>query len=57
MRKNYVVDANILLHDPQSITIAVNPDQPKKFEEIMGIANQAPQTLPDVLSVDVTANN
>lgn len=45
------------LNDPQSITIAVNPDQPKKFEEIMGIANQAPQTLPDVLSVDVTANN
>ncbi|MCB1486437.1 MAG: hypothetical protein KDJ88_03150 [Bauldia sp.] len=45
------------LNDPKSIAITVSPAQPMKFVEIMGTANQAPQTLPDVLAVEVTANN
>lgn len=45
------------LNDPKSITIAVMPPNPVGFVEIMGAAEQAPQTLPDMLSVDITANN
>ena len=45
------------LNDPKSISITVSPAQPVKFVEIMGTANQAPQTLPDMLAVDVVANN
>lgn len=45
------------LNDPQSLTITVMPSAPVKFTEIMGAANQAPQTLPDLLVVDINANN
>jgi hypothetical protein len=45
------------LADPKSVTITVNPAQPVAFQEIMGNAMSAPQTLPDMLAIDVTANN
>jgi hypothetical protein len=44
------------LRDPQSLTIAVAPEQPITGEEIMQILNTAPQTLPDRLNASVTAN-
>ncbi len=45
------------LTDPKSLTITANPAQPVAFQEIMGSAMSAPQTLPDTLAIDVTANN
>jgi hypothetical protein len=45
------------LADPKSLTITANPAQPVPFQEIMGNAMSAPQTLPDILAIDVTANN
>jgi hypothetical protein len=45
------------LSDPKSLTITANPAQPVPFQEIMGNAMSSPQTLPDVLAIDVTANN
>jgi hypothetical protein len=49
--------AQAFLSDPKSITITANPAQPVPFQEIMGSAMSAPQTLPDALAIDVTANN
>lgn len=45
------------LTDPRSLTITANPAQPVAFQDIMGSAMSAPQTLPDTLAIDVTANN
>ncbi|MCB1501621.1 MAG: hypothetical protein KDK07_17845 [Bauldia sp.] len=45
------------LADPKSLTITASPAQPVGFQEIMGSAMTAPQTLPDTLAIDVTANN
>ncbi|HET7716023.1 MAG TPA: hypothetical protein VFK86_10390 [Bauldia sp.] len=45
------------LTDPKSLTITVSPAEPVAFQEIMGNVMSAPQTLPDMLSIDVTANN
>jgi hypothetical protein len=45
------------LTDPKSLTITLNPAQPVPFQEIMGSAMSAPQTLPDMLAIEVTANN
>ena len=45
------------LADPKSLTITASPAQPIAFQEIMGNAMSAPQTLPDMLAIDVTANN
>lgn len=49
--------AQAFLSNPQSLTITANPAQPVPFQEIMGSAMAAPQTLPDALAIDVTANN
>jgi hypothetical protein len=45
------------LSEPKSVTISLNPSQPVAFEAIVGSAMSAPQTLPDMLAIDVTANN
>ena len=45
------------LKDPQSLTIAVAPDAPIPATQIMGAAMGAPQTLPKVLALSVTAND
>ncbi|GGD85937.1 membrane protein [Aureimonas endophytica] len=45
------------LKDPQSLTIAVNPTQPIPATQILGAAMGAPQTLPNVLQLQVTAND
>lgn len=45
------------LKDPKSITISATPAAPVPFSQIMSTGKSAPQTLPDLLVVDVTANN
>lgn len=47
---------NAFLDDPQSLTITADPEEPVAFTTLMGAAMGAPQTLPDVLNVTVTAN-
>lgn len=49
--------ATAFLKDPKSISISLAPASPVPFAQIMGIAGEQPQTLPDVLAVDVQANN
>ncbi|MEE2952117.1 MAG: hypothetical protein VYD57_12840 [Pseudomonadota bacterium] len=44
------------LRDPQSIRVATEPAQPIPFMQIMGSVMGAPQTLPQVLSLSVSAN-
>ncbi|MCT8265897.1 hypothetical protein NYQ83_01305 [Afifella sp. JA880] len=44
------------LRDPQSLTVTIAPDEPMSGAEILQIAGSAPQTLPDVLNISVTAN-
>ncbi len=44
------------LDNPKNIEIRSAPDKPIAFPMIMGSAMAAPQTLPDVLNIKVTAN-
>ena len=44
------------LDDPKNIEVRSAPDKPVAFPVIMGSAMAAPQTLPEVLNVKVTAN-
>lgn len=44
------------LDDPQSLTIRADPEEPVPFMSIVGAASAAPQTLPDILNVTVSAN-
>ncbi|WAP70963.1 hypothetical protein [Jiella pelagia] len=45
------------LKDPQSLSISIDPESPVPAMQIMGAAMGAPQTLPQVLSLEVTAND
>ena len=45
------------LKDPKSVTITATPAAPVPFSEIMNTGMSAPNMLPDLLVVDVTANN
>lgn len=47
---------NTYLDDPNSIKISAEPKEPVPFPMIMGAAMGAPQTIPQVLGVTVTAN-
>lgn len=47
---------NTYLDDPQSLTVTAAPDAPVPAPQIMGAAMGAPQTIPDILGVTVTAN-
>lgn len=49
--------ANTFLDDPKSLTISAQPKEPVPFPMIMGAAMGAPQTIPQVLGVTVTAND
>lgn len=44
------------LKDPKSISISIDPDAPVAATQIIGAAMGAPQTLPQVLQLDVSAN-
>lgn len=48
---------NTYLDDPKSLTISAQPKEPVPFPMIMGAAMGAPQTIPQVLGVTVTAND
>ena len=48
--------ATAFLKDPQSLTITAAPGNPVPIMQIFGAASTAPQTLPDVLAVDIQAN-
>lgn len=48
---------NTYLDDPKSLTISAEPKEPVPFPMIMGAAMGAPQTIPQVLGVTVTAND
>jgi hypothetical protein len=48
--------ATAFLKDPQNITVSIAPDQPVDLMTLMMTGQTAPQTLPDVLKADVTAN-
>ncbi|WP_411035242.1 hypothetical protein [Shinella sp. BYT-45] len=47
---------NTYLDDPKSLKISAQPKEPVPFPMIMGAAMGAPQTIPQVLGVTVTAN-
>jgi hypothetical protein len=48
--------ASTFLRDPQNITISINPAQPVDVMTLMMTGQTSPETLPDVLNADVTAN-
>ncbi|MDR6757430.1 hypothetical protein J2Y48_002726 [Mycoplana sp. BE70] len=55
--QNQIAQAvNTYLDDPKSITISAAPANPVPFPMIMGAAMGAPNTIPQVLGVKVTAN-
>ncbi|WP_242221956.1 hypothetical protein [Shinella zoogloeoides] len=47
---------NTFLDDPKNLKISAEPKEPVPFPMIMGAAMGAPQTIPQVLGVTVTAN-
>lgn len=49
--------ATAFLKDPKSLTITAAPGNPVPVMQIFGAASTAPQTLPDVLAVDIKAND
>jgi hypothetical protein len=45
------------LNDPKSITISAAPSAPVGFEAIISAVGDAPQTVPDLVGADISANN
>jgi hypothetical protein len=55
--QNQVVEAsNAYLADPKNLTVSAQPAAPVPFPQIMGAAMGAPNTIPAMLGVKVTAN-
>lgn len=55
--QNEITEAvNTYLDNPQNLTISAEPEKGVPFPQIVGAAMGAPQTLPKVLGVSVTAN-
>ncbi|WP_029057212.1 hypothetical protein [Stappia stellulata] len=48
--------ATAFLQDPQSLSATATPAAPVPFAQILGTAMMAPQSLPDILGVTITAN-
>ncbi|MDF0699069.1 hypothetical protein PYR71_21690 [Rhizobium sp. MC63] len=48
---------NTFLDDPKSLTVKATPEKPVPFPMIVGAAMGAPNTLPQVLGVKVSAND
>ncbi|NKN38061.1 hypothetical protein HFC70_17040 [Agrobacterium sp. a22-2] len=48
---------NAYIDKPESFTITAAPENPVPFPMIMGASMGAPETLPKVLGIDVTAND
>ncbi|WP_321341000.1 hypothetical protein [Breoghania sp.] len=52
-----VQDAAVtFLNEPGTLTVSANPAQAVPLGQIFGVAMIAPQTIPDMLSVDIQAN-
>lgn len=49
--------ARTFLNDPQSLSISIDPANPVPATQLIGAAMGAPQTLPGVLSLSVSAND
>ena len=49
--------AGAFLDAPKSLTIAARPKTPVPVGQIMGAAMMAPQSLPNVLGAEVSAND
>ena len=45
------------LNDPKSITLSAAPSAPVGFDAIMNAAQSAPQTVPDLVGADISAND
>jgi hypothetical protein len=45
------------LGDPRSISISASPKEPVRLDAIKAAAESAPQTIPDLLGADITAND
>ncbi|HVK89806.1 MAG TPA: hypothetical protein VM468_00085 [Mycoplana sp.] len=55
--QNQIAEAvNTYLDDPKNLTVSAEPEKPVPFPMIMGAAMGAPNTIPKVLGVTVTAN-
>lgn len=48
---------NTYIDNPKSFSVSASPENPVPFPMIIGAAMGAPETLPKVLGVDVTAND
>jgi hypothetical protein len=48
--------ATAFLKDPKSLSASATPAAPVPFAQILGTAMMAPQSLPDILGVTITAN-
>lgn len=48
--------ATAFLKSPKSLTITMAPGKPMPLMQVLGAAQTAPQTVPDLLAVDVKAN-
>lgn len=48
--------ATTFLKDPKSLSASATPAAPVPFAQILGTAMMAPQSLPDILGVTITAN-
>lgn len=48
--------AGAFLKDPQNISVTAAPEAPVSLATVIGLAQSAPQTLPQTLNVSVTAN-
>lgn len=48
--------ATAFLKDPKSLLITASPSAPVPLMQVMGAARTAPQTVPDILAVDIKAN-
>jgi hypothetical protein len=45
------------LNDPKSITLSAAPNAPVGFDAIFSAVGDAPQTVPDLVGADISANN
>lgn len=55
-QKKVASAATAFLKDPKSLTAKAAPPAPVPFAQILGTAMMAPQSLPDILGVSISAN-
>ncbi len=55
-QKSVTEAVSLYLSDPRNIEVAARPESPVPFASVVGAAMGAPQSLPDVLNVMISAN-